>query len=725
MAMTLSAVMNLAGNFQAQLQSNAQALQGFTQQAAQAGNTIKNSLSENIGQKLSVGLSQARDALGAAGIASAGFLKTCIDGATKAQKTNADLAQTIKSTGGAAGITADEVSKMASEFSKSTTFGAGAIKTGQNMLLTFTNIGKDVFPQTTQAMLDMAQKMGGDPVSSSIQLGKALNDPTKGLTALTRVGITFTEEQKNQIETMQKAGDMAGAQKVILGELNKEFGGQAAAAAQTYDGQMKQLGNTFAGIKSTIGSAVLPYLQGIAEKLNTGAQAVSKFVTEHKQLVAIILSSTAVFGTLIGGAGLFTKVLAILGPTVQAIIGLIGGLTLPIAIVIAAIGGLIYAYTQNFGGMKDFIDGVIGGIVSAFKEATAAFKSNGDAIGAIGVFIKNIFGDNVANTVTSTLTVIKNIIMSLVEIVKAHMPEIKAVISTVFQGIQSVWNSVLKPVLSFIITAIGQVVQWVISNWPLIQNTIKIVITSIATTIKSYLNLIKSFWDANGAAIMAVASNVWNIIKTTITTIIKVVEDVIKAVMQAINGDWSGAWNSLCDAVGTIFSGVITIIGNILSNIGIVFKDIVTTAYNWGKDMVMGIVDGIKGAIGYVVDGVKGVADTIRSYLHFSVPDAGPLTDYQSWMPDFMQGLGDGIKVNTHLVTEPIKDLSVGIKTNTVSRLSGGVNQIPVHSANTSGTKSISIAKLADQIIVREEADIDKIVKALVTNLRKESFKMA
>lgn len=675
MAMTLSAIMNLTGNFQAQMQANAQAMSGMAQQAVQAGNAVKNSLSENIGQKLSSGLAVARDALGAAGVASAGFLKSCVDGAANAEKVNADLAQTIKSTGGAAGLTAEQVADMATSLSQASTFSKGTIEAGQNMLLTFTNIGSNVFPQASQALTNLATKMKSDPSSAAIQLGKALNDPTSGLTALTRVGITFSDQQKEQIKTMQAAGDMAGAQTVILGELNKEFGGQAQAAAQTYDGQMKQLANTFASVKGTIGSAVLPYLLQIAQKLNEGAKEVANFVKEHKNLVAVILSVTAVFGTLIGGASLFQHVLSFLGPTVQSIAGLIGGLSLPMIAVIAVIGALVYAYTQNFGGMKDFIDSIISSIVSFVKQ---------------------------------------------------HMPEIKATIQSVFEGIQVVWNSVLKPVLTFIMSTLGQVVNWVKANWPLILQTVNTVMNNISNVINEVLSAIESFWNTWGQTIMDYVSMCFNNVKIVITTAITVIEDVLKAIMQAINGDWSGAWQSVCDAVGSIFGGAIDIIQNVINGIGNIFSDIATIAYNWGKDMIDGIVNGIKGAIGDVENAVSGVADKIKSFLHFSVPDEGPLTDYETWMPDFMKGLSNGIKVNTHLVTEPIKDLSVGIKTNTLGGLqNNAISTQGTSSKGASGSKIIQIAKLADSIIVREESDIDKIATAIANKLIQTELGMA
>lgn len=718
MAMTLSAIMNLTGNFQAQMQANSQAMQGMAQQAVQAGNTIKNSLPENIGQKLSSGLNMARDALGAAGVASAGFLKSCVDGASNAQKINANLAQTIQSTGGAAGLTADEVSKMASELSNTNLASAGTIKQGQAMLLTFTNIGKDVFPQASQAMIDLAQKMGTDTTTAAQTLGRALENPAEGINALKRAHVMLTDAQEKQIKSMQQAGDAAGAQKLMLDALSTAVGGQSAAALNTYDGQMQKLSQTFAGMKTSIGTALLPYLQSLVQEISKGMQVVANFTKEHAKLVAVILSVTAVFGTLIGGASLFQHVIALLGPTVQAIIGLIGGLSLPIVAVIGVIGLLVAAYVNNFGGLKDFIDGVIGNIASAFQGAIDTFKNTGDVIQAVGTFIKGVFGDNVANTVTATLTAIKVIVMSLIDTVKAHMPEIKAVISSVFQGIETVWNSVLKPVLSFIISMIGQVVNWVIANWPLISQTISNVMNGISTVISSVLSAIEGFWSAHGATILAVASDIWDAIKTAISTAIQVVEDIITAVMDVINGNWSGAWTSVCDAVSSIFGGAVNIIQDIINSIGSIFSDMINTAIGWGKDLIGGIVDGIKGAVGDVENAVTGVANTIKSFLHFSVPDQGPLTDYESWMPDFMKGMGNGIKINTHLVTDPIKDLSVGIKTNTLGGLQGTTTSTQTTSAKgNTGSKIIQIAKLADHIIVREESDIDKIATAIANKL--------
>lgn len=179
----------------------------------------------------------------------------------------------LKSTGGAAGVTGDHVKKLADDLEGMSKTEAEAIHQGSNLLLTFTNIknkageGNDVFDQTTKTMVDMATAMGTEPKAAAMQLGKALNDPIKGIGALSKVGVTFTKQQKDQITAMQKAGDTAGAQKIILAELNKEFGGSAAAAGNTASGAWFKVKNIVDGAIETLLTKALPHLQTLGQYL--------------------------------------------------------------------------------------------------------------------------------------------------------------------------------------------------------------------------------------------------------------------------------------------------------------------------------------------------------------------------------------------------------------------------------------------------------------------------
>jgi hypothetical protein len=194
-------------------------------------------------------------------------------------------AAVIKSTGGAAGVTADQVAALADALERKTGIEAESIQKGQNLLLTFTNIkdaagaGNDIFSQSTRIMADLATAMGGDASGAAIQLGKALNDPTQGIAALSRVGVTFTDAQKEQIKALQESGNLMGAQRIILAELRKEFGGSAEAAGNTFGGALDRAKNAVDSISEAMISAKVPMFTAALNAVADGAYAISDAIT--------------------------------------------------------------------------------------------------------------------------------------------------------------------------------------------------------------------------------------------------------------------------------------------------------------------------------------------------------------------------------------------------------------------------------------------------------------
>lgn len=184
--------------------------------------------------------------------------------AADSQRVFAQTEAVLKSTGTTANGTARDIQNLAASLQKSTAFNDEAILSGANLLLTFKNIqnqvgeNNDIFDQTVKASLDVARAMGTDASGEAIRLGKALNDPIRGIAALTRVGIQFTDQQKEQIKALVQSGDLLGAQKIILAELQSQFGGSAAAYAQTFAGQVESLNNELNDLSEEIGFMVMP-----------------------------------------------------------------------------------------------------------------------------------------------------------------------------------------------------------------------------------------------------------------------------------------------------------------------------------------------------------------------------------------------------------------------------------------------------------------------------------
>jgi phage-related minor tail protein len=192
------------------------------------------------------------------------------------------------------------------------------VLSAENLLLTFTSIGKDVFPQATKTVLDMSTALGQDTKASAIQLGKALNDPIVGVTALRRVGVQFTESQQDQIKVLVESGQKMQAQKLILAELATEFGGSATAQAQTFEGRLMQMNNQIDDVKEKIGEALVkgltPFIQKIsdfvaspagqqfADGLTKSIERFFKFLSDNKDTIMAILNGIAFVFKIIGEA---------------------------------------------------------------------------------------------------------------------------------------------------------------------------------------------------------------------------------------------------------------------------------------------------------------------------------------------------------------------------------------------------------------------------------------
>jgi murein DD-endopeptidase MepM/ murein hydrolase activator NlpD len=203
------------------------------------------------------------------------------------EQAEARLAQTLESTGFAAGLTASELTKLASELQNVTKFGDEAIISSQAVLATFKNIGEDVFPGALESILNVSEALGQDLQSSTIQIGKALNDPVEGLTALRRVGITFTAAQEDLIKSFADANDLASAQGIILEELESQFGGVARAAAETATGGFTQLANVAGDTKELLGGLLSEALRPLADGFKDALLGVNQFIVSQQALKAV------------------------------------------------------------------------------------------------------------------------------------------------------------------------------------------------------------------------------------------------------------------------------------------------------------------------------------------------------------------------------------------------------------------------------------------------------
>lgn len=260
----------------AQLVADMQLKDGFTAPATRMQRTLRGLNLDTA--KLKQGFQKVGDGLrlgfkrsaligaGAIGLLAAG-IKGGINDLAELEDAQHQTEAVLESTGRAAGVTADEVRKLAEQYEDLTTIDDKVIQGGENVLLTFTNIRRKAFEPTIAAALDMATALKMDTTSAFRTLGKALNDPIAGLARLTRIGVTFTEAEKEKVAQLVKTGQTLKAQNFILGRVNRMFGGSASAAAQGYRGQMRRLDDALEDVRKSLAGPLLRPLTNVARKM--------------------------------------------------------------------------------------------------------------------------------------------------------------------------------------------------------------------------------------------------------------------------------------------------------------------------------------------------------------------------------------------------------------------------------------------------------------------------
>ena len=280
--------------------------QSVTARMARTGESFS-----RLGQTLTTNLSLPLMAIG--GLSIKAF--------TEQEDAIAKMEAVIKSTGGVAGVTSSHITDLSSSLQETTTFADEVTTNAAALLLTFKGVrnemgeGNDVFDRTIRASQDLSALMGKDLNESVMMLGKALQDPETGLTKLTRAGVQFSDQQKDQIKTLAESGDILGAQKIMLAEIESQFGGTAEAMAQTAGGKLKQAFNDLGEAGEAIGAEIAPMLAGVAGFVADIIKKFSELPGPIKTAVTLVGGIVAALGPAIWGTGIMLTNLATIGKT--------------------------------------------------------------------------------------------------------------------------------------------------------------------------------------------------------------------------------------------------------------------------------------------------------------------------------------------------------------------------------------------------------------------------
>lgn len=548
------------------------------------------------------------------------FGKSVFTEAMDAQLGLAQLDAVLTSTAGASGMTRDAVISLADSLSGVTRYSDDAILAGENMLLTFTNIGEDVFPQATETILNMSTSLGQDLQTSAIQLGKALNDPVAGVTALQRVGVKLTEEQKKQVESFMAVNDIASAQKIILGELATEFGGSAEAAGKTFAGQMDILKNKVNNLKEGLGLKLMPTLQSFADKMIAFADnpAVIKFFDDLANGVIKILEGASKLPSMFEGAktGVMNFITPFI-PAIKSIMSTMEAMRPTIEAVAKTLGEKLAAAGKELSEkVFPFLVEKMQLFADWFAEHRPMIEEFAKNIGvAIGWLADAVVGmwDVVEPLLSGLIDIILELAEFVMEIVDGDWAgaweSFTNIIDIAFETVEKTVNAAVEWIANRLGTSMAEIkAQWS-SNWNQLKQIVSQVWTIIKTTISNKIAEIKAAIDSKMNEIKTSIITKWNEIKTAITT--KLTE-IVTSVITKFNEMKTSITNKLSEIITAVKNKWAEIVAAIKAKL----TEIITNIITWGLELKNKIGEQIQKAIDFVKDKITGFIDIGKNIIN-------------------------------------------------------------------------------------------------------------
>lgn len=423
--------------------------------------------------------------------------------------------------------------------------------------------------------------------------------------------------------------------------------------------QLQELAISFGDLLMPAVRSIVSGLQGMVDVLNAMPDGVKQVIMIIALLAAALGPVLIIIGKVILAVGTIMTIVPKLAGvinTVKTAFGALNAVMLanPIAIVIAAIAALVAAFVYLWNTNEEFRQFWIS-LWESVKEtaiqcwqAISAFLSQAwEAIQNTAVSVWNGIRDFFSGLWTGIQTLFTTVVNAIAGFLSGAWNAVKGTVVSVWNAISqfftSVWNGI-RNVTSVVVNGIRSFLQ---SAWNGIRALITTVMNGIKSVVTAVWNGIRSVITRVMNGIRSVVSSVWSGIRNTISSIVNGIKNTVSNAFHAM---WSGIRSTISGIYNTIRDGL----GNAVNYI----TSLASAGWRWGADIINGIVNGIRSCIGAVAGAVTDVANTIRAHLHFSVPDEGPLTDFESWMPDFMSGLAEGIEKSRGMVKAAVNSVA-------------------------------------------------------------------
>ena len=379
--------------------------------------------------------------------------------------------------------------------------------------------------------------------------------------------------------------------------------------------QLQELAISFGDLLMPAVRSIVSGLQGMVDVLNAMPDGVKRVIMIIALLVAALGPVLILIGKTISAAGTIMTWIPKLAGAINTVKGAFAALSAtmmanPIAIVIAAIAALVAAFIYLWNTNEEFRQFWIQ-LWNEIKEVAVQVWT------AVSQFLVSAW-NGIRNTAVAVWNGIRDFFSGL------------------WNGIRTLFTTVVTAISTFLAGA-----------WNGIRTIITTVMNGIWTVISTVWNGIRTIISTMLNGIRGTVNSVWNGIRNTISSVVNGIKNTVSG---AFNAMWSGIRSTISGIYNTIRDGL----GNAVNYI----TGLASAGWRWGADIINGIVNGIRSCIGAVANAVTDVANTIRSHLHFSVPDEGPLTDFESWMPDFMSGLAEGIEKSRGMVKAAVNSVA-------------------------------------------------------------------
>ena len=334
--------------------------------------------------------------------------------------------------------------------------------------------------------------------------------------------------------------------------------------------------------------------------------------------------------------------------------------------------------------------------------------------------------NSILATLPSLLPVIVDAFTNLLNTMVSMLPQIMPILSDALLTILSALIDNLPQIVEAAMTLITSLAQGIIEALPVLIPAIVDVVLQIVDTLLDNIDLLidcamqliegltLGLIDALPILIEKAPVIIDKLVSATVNNLPKLIQlamqiivALVKGIIQNLPQLASAAVQivtSITDGIKSFFGQMSQLGTELIGKLRDSIKNMALQAFTWGADLIQGLINGLKSKIGAITDAVSGVAEKIKSFLHFSVPDEGPLTDYETWMPDFMKGLAAGIEKNKNLVTNAVRGLANDMVLSPTANLTaagagaGGLSQSIVINMSASISSDLDIRHVAEKL---------------------------